>query len=350
MVRPKLCSCKEWRAENNPFLSAFTCLCTCSCGNIIGLCDVHARATCEPKCCQDVTHSIVAFLCLFVPCKGLHPYRLPHTHLRYDHPYETDNRSVEKSKEQKQNMSLAQPHGGKKLAWPSALKTALKMHLKAVQSDGIMPLIEENPANSVLTIITKVAEAIAKEKPAAAPPVAVKVEGSSSKKNASSAATAAPPAPAVARQPTSPETVSTLADFLLDLFEQCCLCNLLTVEERRTFQFIVLGKQAGAAGRQQKKRRVEDVSLTPLRQRLTYSPVLTVEYLLRLLAALPILVHHYRVLCAGPVAAKGGGGGGGGGTDGCEELWYFAGAILRYLEQHPTTLTPLSKYAPFVEE
>lgn len=215
------------------------------------------------------------------------------------------------------NNNRSQHNANKKLAWPSSLKTALKMHLKTVQTEQKMPLIEDNPPNSVYNIIMRVADSLPK-----APPItsisAVRTEETSTAATSASAdgtentianesvvkVKIEEPSSTPAAAPAGlycPDTIATLSDFLLDLFEQCCMCNLLSLEERRTFQFVTVGKQT-ANGRPpaiKKKRTEVDVSLVPVPQRLTYSSVLTAEYLLRLLAALPILVHHYRVLCSG---------------------------------------------------
>ena len=54
-------------------------------------------------------------------------------------------------------------------------------------------------------------------------------------------------------------------------------------------------KNQTAAGR--KRLRAEELSAVPVGERLYYCTMLPVEYLLRLLASLPLLVSHYHILC-----------------------------------------------------
>lgn len=161
------------------------------------------------------------------------------------------------------------------LVWPKKLKQALLHHLKYVQEENKMPSLQSQPPFSVHDVLNRAVEQSLK--------------------------------------PTSkipPTKLAAIITFILDLFEQSCVNSLLNENERRTFHQLIpmtglmaanaqttkgASKNQTAAGR--KRLRAEELSAVPVEERLYYCTMLPVEYLLRLLASLPLLVSHYHILC-----------------------------------------------------
>eukprot|EP00758_Cryptobia_borreli_P007941 Tbor_TRINITY_DN5344_c0_g1::TRINITY_DN5344_c0_g1_i1::g.4165::m.4165 len=159
-----------------------------------------------------------------------------------------------------------------KIKWPSSLKLVLSFNFSQVQDESKMPLIEDNPPHTVYSILKSFHSTIN-----------------------------------LYKTPAEQLKVAFIIDFILDLFERCCAgCSLLTAGEKRTLHAI-LGRRltnAGAATKPGGKRKrpvplIEIDVNNSLHHRLQYSTVLSVEYLLRILATLPDLVHHYHILCGG---------------------------------------------------
>jgi hypothetical protein len=104
--------------------------------------------------------------------------------------------------------------------------------------------------------------------------------------------------PAVHRQFPSPDErakTESVEEFLMDLFEQCCSCSFLTPKERR--QVVLVSQHMGrkpshaakAAVPASKKRRTEEH--VPSKH---YASMLSAEYLVRFLAALPLVLDHFQ--------------------------------------------------------
>lgn len=144
----------------------------------------------------------------------------------------------------------------------------------------------------------------------------------------------------------SPVDVPILSAFLLDLFEQACSVSLLTPSERLTFQILV--GRGLKMSQSNKKKRIDDSKPQQQQQQLLlqhqqqlYSAVLPAEYLLRLLAGLPMLVHHFLVKCGGDQSAR---------FFSCESLWIFSTFILGFVDRRSKELiTPRTGYASFVD-
>jgi hypothetical protein len=171
------------------------------------------------------------------------------------------------------------------LIWPKKLKQALLHHLKHVQEENKMPSLQSQPPFSVHDVLKRAVEQGVKP-----------------------ANTTIPPA-----------KLDATVTFILDLFEQSCVNSLLNEHERRTFHQLVpmtgimaasnlptsskgSSKNHTAAGR--KRLRAEELSSVPVEERLYYCTMLPVEYLLRLLASLPLLVSHYHILCGASRQSK----------------------------------------------
>jgi hypothetical protein len=101
----------------------------------------------------------------------------------------------------------------------------------------------------------------------------------------------------VHRQFPSPDErakTECVEEFILDLFEQCCVCSFLTPKERR--QVLLVSQRVGrkplppkSIVPSSKKRRTED-HVNPKH----YSTMLSAEYLVRFLACLPLVLDHFQ--------------------------------------------------------
>lgn len=216
-----------------------------------------------------------------------------------------------------------------KLAWPRKLKQALLDHLKHVQSDLTMPSLQMQPPFNVQDVLNNAAKEVAKKD-------------------------------------VPSERVQVIVAFLLDLFEQSCVSSLLNENERRTFHELIPqpGNVAtttpvvrrGAVAVSKKRQRIEEPSLVSVEDRLYYSTNLPVEYLLRLLASLPLLISHYHILCGSTrlnrpsykVEDEGDQDKSNPSTD-HEDLWIVARAILAHVNERSSEyLTPDSRYAQLI--
>lgn len=123
-------------------------------------------------------------------------------------------------------------------------------------------------------------------------------------------------------------------NFVLEVLEHCCPLSFLFTRERRVVSNAARMRQKRVLslkpGVKRRKVEVSDPSAAYL-----FSPVLTLEYLLRFFIAMPFLLEHYDRL-GGAVLP----------SDCKRPLWTFVSITLELIDTSPDRLCPLSSYVP----
>eukprot|EP00796_Vickermania_ingenoplastis_P012988 gene12988-8836_t len=131
-----------------------------------------------------------------------------------------------------------------------------------------------------------------------------------------------------------PQWIQCCTSFVIDLLEQACAQNFLVPRERRCICAAASNRerQMLTAAGAPKRRRHEGHNASGTAK---FAPVLPLEYLLRLIVAMPQVLEHYDRLggAALPSYCKG-------------ALWSFMNSTLALLDSHPEFFSPLQMYAP----
>lgn len=130
--------------------------------------------------------------------------------------------------------------------------------------------------------------------------------------------------------------------FLLELLEVSCADSFLFPKERRSLNVLAAQKEreirarAGGGDAQKAKKRRFEAQIETARTECLYkfSRILSLEYLLRIVASLPPLLDHYDFLGGSTVPAYS-----------KEPLWIVINHTLQILDKDPFFFTPLDTYA-----